>query len=119
MNIEACKTLGVIPECEAVRSAILAEILQHVADGAMRLKRMPQCFIQSDFVAVSTANFRDLQETGFDQLGHDLLHHSLRDSHPHRDFSQSDLGISIEAQQHMRMVRQERPSSNSDWRCVH
>ena len=87
MNIEACKTLGVIPEGEAVRSAILAEILQHFADGAMRLKRMPQCFIQSDFVAVSTANFRDLQETGFDQLGHDLLHHSLRDSHHHRGFS--------------------------------
>ena len=93
--------MRLIPECEAARSAILAEIFQHVADGAMGLKRMPQCFIQSDLVAISAANFRDLQETGFDQLGHDLLHHSLRDPHQHRDFSQSDLGVSIEAQQHM------------------
>jgi len=111
--------MGLIPECEAVRSAILAEIFQHITNGAIRLKRMPQCFIQSDLVAVSAANFCDLQETGFDQLGHDLLHHSLRDSHQHRDFSQSDLGVSIEAQQHMRMVRQKRPASSSGWRCVY
>ncbi len=35
MNIEAVETMGLIPECEPVRSAILAEILQHVTDGAM------------------------------------------------------------------------------------
>ncbi len=80
---------------------------------------MPQGFAQLDFVTVSTSDFRDRQKTGFDQLGHDLLHHPLCDPYQHRDFAQSDLGVLIEAKQHVGVIRQERPAGDPSWRCVH
>ena len=55
--------------------SVTAEIFQHIPDAAMRLQWMPQLFIDRDPVRVATPDPGHFHVRGFDQLGHNLLHH--------------------------------------------
>jgi len=71
---------------------------------------MPQFFIDLDLIRVATPDLGDFQVRGLDQLGHDLLDHSLGDPDQHGDFAQCDFRVPVETQQNVSVVCQKRPA---------
>jgi len=87
------------------------QMLQHVADPAVRFQRVPELFIDHDSVRISSPDPCDFHVTSLHQFCHDFLHHALSDSHEGGDFPQSHFGVAVQAEQHMSVICQERPAT--------
>jgi hypothetical protein len=48
-------------------------------------------------------------EAGFDEVGHDPLRRALRDAHHQGDVSKAGVGVTRNAEQDLRVVRDEAP----------
>lgn len=73
------------------------------------LKRVAERLCSADVVVVPPTRPGARQVAALDEIVDDCLHTSLRDSDLTGDVSQPDVGIARDADQHLRVMREERP----------
>ena len=76
----------------------------------MLLDRVPQPSVRIKRVAVPAPYFGARDVSAFDQVCHDSLRRSLRDSHLLCDIPQPDLRVGGDREQNVTMICQERPA---------
>lgn len=84
---------------------------QKIADAPVILKSMSQLSLMTDSIGVAPTEFLDLNNLFLDELLYDGLHGTLRDAHLIGHVAQADFGITVQTEQHVRMIRQECPAT--------
>ena len=82
-----------------------------IANRAMRLDRMPQVPFRQNAVMILAADLFALNEAARLQVGKKSLHGSFGNPNLPGHFSQHQRRVAGQQQQHMRVVRQERPAT--------
>ncbi len=85
--------------------------LHQLTGSSIAFQRMPERLARMNSILVTPSYSLDREVSGLDKIGHNLLHRSLGNSHLIRDIAETGIVISANAQQHMRMIREERPRS--------
>jgi hypothetical protein len=85
------------------------EHVEEAADCLRRFERVAHRSVGMHAVLVPSAHPLAIEVPARYEVGHDALRRPLRDSDPSGDVSQPDVGLGGHAQQHVRVVGQERP----------
>ena len=83
--------------------------VEELADVEVRLGRVAHPQVAVDAVAVAAADSLALDVAGVREVGDDPLNRALGDADASGDVAQPDLGLAGDADQHLRMVGEERP----------
>src|SRR5262249_47400488 len=104
---------GSIPAVPVSRSAALfvvePEEPEELADVVAVLGRVAHGDVGVDAVVVTSADSLALDIAGFDQVGDDALSCALRDPDLLGDVAEAHIGVALDAQQDLRVVREEPP----------
>lgn len=82
---------------------------EELSDRVMRFERMAEPKLRLDAIGVAASLLFDDEIAGFNELPDDLLNHPLCDPDHQGDFSQANLGVTVDAQQDVGVVGEEGP----------
>lgn len=85
------------------------EEVQELADVVADLSAVAHRHLTVDRVSVPTADAFSDHVSGVDQIGHDPLGGSFGDADALRDVAETDVAVTSDAEEHLRVVREERP----------
>ncbi len=89
---------------------------QKLSDCSTRFRRVSKWLIGEDSVVVLAANLFAFDDPAGFEIGDDPLHGALGDSHLQRHFSKHQRRISRQHYEHVRMIREKRPTRRSRFR---
>jgi hypothetical protein len=84
---------------------------QKISDAPVIFKGMSQPGLMMDSIGIAPTEFLDLDNLFLDEFLYDGLHGALRDAHLIGHVPKPDLGITVQTEQHVRMIRQECPAT--------
>src|SRR5205823_6359158 len=87
----------------------------HIAYGQVLLDLVTQRHTCVDFVPISPAVSSSVDGADLLQVPHDSLDGALGDAHALRDVAQPHDGVSGQAHQYVRVIRQESPGAVGSW----
>lgn len=90
-----------------------ADRLEQLADPVILFQRMAERKLGVNLVAVPAADARAGDVAGSDEVGDDVLSGAERDADPVADVLDPDAGIRSDADEGVRVVREERPMAVS------
>jgi hypothetical protein len=94
---------------EHVGFLVLVQHVENLADLVSTLDRVPQWAVALDAVGVAAAFSKPVEVSGRDEVAHDALGSAFGDSDPVGDIAEPDPRVACDAQQSMRVIRQEGP----------